>query len=208
MAEQGALKAVKFGPHSPDKAVSVSIRRHIGIGNILAIAAAAALLWMLPLAEAQTSPPGEYQVKAVYLYNFGKFVTWPAGAGSGNSFVICVLGHDPFGDSLDRTIAGDSINSQQLVAKRITTAREATGCRILFVSDSEAANLKQILIDVQKLPIVTVSDMPGFTAKGGMIQFVLKENRVRFEVNLGPAERAGLTFSSQLLKVAAEVRNP
>lgn len=158
-------------------------------------------------AAAQQPKPEEYQVKAVYLYNFGRFVEWPAAAaGSDNSFTICILGRDPFGAVLDTTLSGEAVGNLKLVAKRISSLREAVACRILFISSSEAARAREVLAHVEKLPVLTVSDMPGFTGNGGMIQFVLKENKVRFEVNLAAADKAGLSFSSQLLKVATDIR--
>ena len=156
--------------------------------------------------DAQRSKPEEYQVKAVYLFNFGRFIEWPESAAKDESFTICVLGLDPFGSALDATLAGEAIGSRKLVARRIMSTREVTNCRILFISSSEVSHIKEILSSLEKSNILTVSDMPGFTSNGGMIQFVLKENKVRFEVNLTAAEKAGLTFSSQLLKVATDVK--
>ena len=157
-------------------------------------------------AAAQGARPEEYQVKAVYLYNFGRFIDWPAAAAKDDSFAICVLGGDPFGAALDATVAGEKIGDRNLVARRIATAHDAPGCRILFVSSSEASHVKDILGSLNNSSILTVSDIPGFTGDGGMIEFVTRENKVRFEVNLTRADKAGLIFSSQLLKVAADVR--
>ena len=156
-------------------------------------------------ATAQQSKPEEYQVKAVYLYNFGRFIDWPAIANKDDSFTICVLGRDPFGAVLDATLAGETIGDKKLAARRLGSTLEASNCRILFISASEASRMKQILAAVEKSGVLTVSDLPDFTISGGMIQFVLRDNKVRFEVNLAAAERAGLTFSSQLLKVATDV---
>lgn len=158
--------------------------------------------------QAQQSKPTEYAVKAAYLYNFGKFVEWPAIATAANHdpFLICVLGKDPFGASLDATIAGEAINGERVLAKRISKPQEALNCRVLFISSSEEAQLKEILATLAKASVLTVSDMPQFARGGGMIQFVQEASRVRFEVNLTVAERAGLTLNSQLLKVAISVR--
>ncbi|MGC1685023.1 MAG: YfiR family protein [Candidatus Acidiferrales bacterium] len=148
-------------------------------------------------------------MKAVYLYNFGKFVDWPTAnptASKDDLFQICVLGRDPFGPYLDSILAGETIQNRKLAARRIANSREAANCRILFISNSEAPRIKVILNSVDKSGVLTVSDTPGFTADGGMIQFVLTENKVRFEVNLVAAERSGLTLSSQLLKVATQVK--
>lgn len=165
----------------------------------------AACFALVPCGDAQQSRPEEYQVKAVYLFNFGKFVEWPATAIKGDTFTICVLGEDPFGRALDATLAGEAIDNRKLVARRITSVRDATDCQILFVSASEAPRVADIVASLSKSGTLTVSDMPGFTSKGGMIQFVLTENKVRFDVNLTAAEKEGLTISSQLLKVAANV---
>jgi hypothetical protein len=164
--------------------------------------------WLSPVfrLNAQQSKPEEYQVKAVYLYNFGRFVEWPAMAVPNESFTICVLGQDPFGGALDATVAGEVIDKRKLVAKRIASIRDAVNCQILFISSSEEAHLKSILASLGTSEVLTVSDLPNFTISGGMIQFVLKDNKVRFEVNLSAAEKSGLTFSSQLLKVATDVR--
>ena len=150
--------------------------------------------------------PTEYQVKAAYLYNFGKFIRWPAAAGKNGSFAICVLGHDPFGPTLDATLAGETIDGRKVVAMRPARVQDAADCRILFISASENARLDDILAVLGKTGVLTVSDMPQFTQRGGMIQFVLEGDRVRFEVNLGAAQRASLSPSSELLKVATTVR--
>jgi hypothetical protein len=157
---------------------------------------------------AQQPKPTAYEVKAAYLYNFGKFVEWPAKVTAGNNepFMICVLGKDPFGASLDATIAGEAIDGRSVLAKRLSKPQEALNCRVLFISSSEDVQLKEILSTLEKASVLTVSDMSQFTRRGGMIQFVDDANRVRFEVNLTVAERAGLTLSSQLLKVAISAR--
>jgi hypothetical protein len=161
-----------------------------------------------PSASPQRSRPEEYQVKSVYLFNFGRFVQWPTASAKDDLFAICVLGRDPFGPVLDSVLAGETIDNRKLVAKRITNPHDVVGagCRILFISSSEANHLKDVLTSLGNSAILTVSDLPGFTTSGGMIQFVLQDNKVRFEVNLTAAEKAGLTLSSQLLKVATEIR--
>jgi hypothetical protein len=160
-----------------------------------------------PILYGQQSNPTEYEVKAAYLYNFGKFVEWPAKARTADdSFTICVLGQDPFGTTFDTTIAGENINGKKVVIKRVAKPQDALSCRILFISSSEESRLKEIVATLDKTSVLTVSDIPQFTRRGGMIQFVVEANKVRFEVNLAIAERAGLILSSQLLKVAISVR--
>ena len=155
----------------------------------------------------ETRKPTEYEVKAAYLYNFGKFIKWPPAAASVDpSFAICVFGPDPFGTSLDGLTAGESLDGKRLAVRRITSTDEAQKCRILFISRSEQGRASSILNAVKRLPILTVSDMPNFLENGGVISFVMQGDRVRFEVSLPAAERAGLSLSSELLKVAVSVK--
>jgi hypothetical protein len=162
----------------------------------------------LPGTQAQNAKPSEYDVKAAYLFNFSRFVEWPAEAAESTheSFAICVLGRDPFGAALNSTVARETVDGKNVVAKQILSPQDADHCRVLFISSSEDRRLKQILDALGKASILTVSDLPRFTERGGMVQFVLAENRVRFEVNSAITERAGLTLSSELLKVAVNVR--
>ena len=157
---------------------------------------------------AQQPRPLDYEVKATYLFNFGRFTTWPQAAApaESNLFSICVLGRDPFGPALDATLAGETIAGRRVVARRIARSADAAGCRILFVGDSEEGQLQATLDAVGGASILTVSDLPRFAARGGMIQFVSEGNRIRFEVNLTAAERSNLMLSSELLKVATAVR--
>jgi uncharacterized protein DUF4154 len=157
---------------------------------------------------AQQPKPSEYQVKAAYLYNFGRFVKWPAGiaAGKGDSFAVCVLGQDPFGATLDSTLAGEALDGKPVVIRRIAKPQDAADCRILFVSSTEEHHLKEILAAIDQAGVLTVSDIPGFSRRGGIIQFIAEGDRVRFEINLASAESARLVLSSELLKVAAAVR--
>jgi hypothetical protein len=162
----------------------------------------------IPVLQAQQPKVSEYQVKATYLYNFGRFVHWPpnATATKGDSFSVCVLGQDPFGPTLDSTLAGETLDGKPLAVKRISTPRDAGECRILFVSSTEEHHLKEILAATDQAGVLTVSDIPGFSRRGGMIQFVMEGDRVRFEINLTTAESAKLVLSSELLKVATAVR--
>ncbi len=173
----------------------------------LAMVAALALFVTTGL-FAQQPKPNEYQVKATYLYNFGRFVKWPEAvpAGKGDSFSVCVLGQDPFGSILDSTLAGEALDGKPVVLRRLSKPQDAGECRILFISSTEEKHLKEILTALDENGVLTVSDMPGFARRGGMIQFVLEGDRVRFEINLASAESARLVLSSELLKVAASVK--
>lgn len=158
--------------------------------------------------NAQQPKANEFQVKAAYLYNFGRFVEWPQEnvPGKSQSFEICVLGADPFGPTLDSTLASATIDGKSVAAKRISKPQDVDSCRILFISSSEEGHLKEVLTVLDKASVLTVSDIPRFSQRGGMIGFILDGNRVRFEVNLASAQSARLTLSSELLKVATNVR--
>ncbi len=156
---------------------------------------------------AQSSRPTEYEVKAAYLANFGRFVEWPAAREPApESFNVCVLGDDPFGELLDAAVKGEVIGGVPMAAKRLSSPQEATECRILFLPASQSGQLAGILSTLRTSPVLTVSDMPGFARRGGMIQFITEGGRIRFIINLAPAKRAGLTLSSQLLKLSARGR--
>ena len=179
--------------------------------SLRSLCALSCLLTALIASQAADAPPLEYQVKAAYLYNFGKFVAWPPNiaADKDDSFAICVMGQDPFGPALEATVVNHTIDGKGVVAKRVANSQDAVNCRILFISSSENEQLKEILSTVEKAGVLTVSDAPEFSKRGGMIEFVLEGNKVRFEVNVTNAEKAGLTLSSDLLKVAVAVRrNP
>ena len=171
---------------------------------------ALALMWALLAAQglwAQSPKPTDYDVKAVYLYNFGRFVDWPASViAKSDSFNVCVLGQDPFGPALDATLAGETIGGKSVAAKRISNPPEAVRCQIVFISSVEDSRFNKIIEALDREAVLTVSDMPQFSQRGGMIQFVLEGKKVRFEVNLTAVHHAGLTLSSELLKVATTVR--
>ena len=174
---------------------------------LTAVAAAWAFL-AIPALHAQNPRPTDYEVKATYLYNFGRFVEWPGkvAAAQGSFFTVCVLGQDPFGPSLDTTLAGETIGGKTIIAKRISSVEESGNCQILFLSLTDDSRLNKIIADLDKKAVLTVSDMPQFVKRGGMIQFVLEGKRVRFEVNLTATQHAGLALSSELLKVATAVK--
>ena len=160
-------------------------------------------------AVAQQGRPNEYQVQAAYLYNFGKFVKWPnlAPANQSGAFTICVLGQDPFGSVLESTLAGQKVNGKPVVVKRLARTQDAAACHILSLS-AALRDLKGTLAAIDNSSVLTVSDMQDFSKRGGMIQFILDGDRVRFEINLESAEKSHLVVPSELLKVAAAVKRP
>jgi hypothetical protein len=147
-----------------------------------------------------------YDVEAAYLYNFGKFVRWPADpAAAPTPFTICILGDDPFGEKLNLLIANESIQGRPIAAKHLASTAGADSCQIVFLGQSEQARLAKDISELSKKPVLTVSNLPGFLEHGGMIQFLQQNNKVRFSVNLTSAQQPGLVLSSELLKVAVHV---
>jgi hypothetical protein len=188
------------------------------VGSRLALTRriAGALLAVLVLVVPGAAQPGrtsdgasEYDVKAAYLYNFARFVEWPDPAPhrpSDGTVDICVLGHDPFGGRLDAMMADAVVRGRKVATRRLASASAAAGCHVLFVGVSDEREVSRVLMSLARADVLTVSDMPEFVRLGGMLQFVVQGNRVRFHVNLAACEAAGLRVSSDLLRVASTVR--
>jgi len=162
-----------------------------------------------PDLAAQAARPSEYQVKAVFLFNFAQFVDWPpeAVADSQAPLTIGVLGENPFGDVLDATVRGERRGARSFVVRRYQRVEDIKICDILFISRPEGDRPEGVLADLKRRPILTVSDADGFAEHGGMIGFVTDRNRIRLKINLGVVQAAHLTISSKLLRVA-EIINP
>ena len=159
-------------------------------------------LCIVSIAQTTYAEPREYEVKAAFLYNFGKFVEWPEDSfGDAKSpFIICALGEYPRSGALD-TIDGKNINGRKVLIKRIESIEDGEKCHILFVSASEKQNLSQIFRTVKHWSVLTVGDIKGFAGAGGMINFISTDNRIGFEINVSATEKANLKISSKLLKL-------
>jgi hypothetical protein len=147
----------------------------------------------------------EYDVKAVFLLNFTKFIEWPAAAfeAPDSPITICILGEDPFGSMLNQVVEGEVVNRRKVAVQRIKHAPAQKSCQILFWSKSEGSAAKA-------LPglgpgVLTVGEGENFVREGGMISFIIDNRRVRFDVHQTVAESAGLKLSSKLLSVARSV---
>jgi hypothetical protein len=156
------------------------------------------------------SKPSEYSVKAAYLLNFGKFMRVSPGAGTKpNDFNICIVGDDPFGRSLDNITSGEKIDGRPVRVIRLDKPDpdkpDSRNCAIAYLSISEEKRIEQDLAAFRDSDTLTVSDAPDFLKRGGMVQFLLISNHVRFSVDLDPIRRTHLTLSSELLRVAASV---
>ncbi len=163
-----------------------------------------AMLLALSSSRAQTSPPSEYQLKAAFLFNFAKFVEWPAEAfAEANSpFIIGILGDSPFGNELAQTVGGKKINEHPITLQTFRVAAEATNCHLLFISTSEQKRLPEIFPRIRGIPILTVGETERFIEAGGLINFVSENNKIRFQINDDAAKVARLKISSKLLSLA------
>ena len=179
------------------------LRLLLPIGLVVATAA-------MPAGRASAQGTPEYQVKAAYLYGFGRFVEWPATApaAAGDTFVVCVLGDDPFEHWLDNVAAGAVMKLKPVAIRRIARPEESASCHTLFISASEDVRMGRIIEALEHRPVLTVSDAPGFAQRGGMIGFSSDGKRIRFTVNLTAAEDVGLMLNSELLRVAVTILRP
>lgn len=159
-------------------------------------------------ARAQQAP-NEYQLKAAFLFNFAKFIDWPAASFEGpkSPFTICILGKDPFGRVLDDLLPGKLIGQHPVMIVRMRDAATARHCQIVFVGNDESQKLASILDGLRGTNALIVGESEGFATAGGAIQFTVEENHVRFLINPDAGERAGLKFSSKLLALAKIVRD-
>jgi hypothetical protein len=164
----------------------------------------AAMVLLAPAALNAAAPAQEYEIKAVFLYNFAQFVQWPPEAFADKSapLVIGILGSDPFGSYMDEAVRGETVDGRPFVVRRFDRAEDATACHILFISRSESGRIDQILGSLKGKSILTVGDMDEFSRNGGMIRFVTENNKVRLRINVEAARSAGLKISSKLLRPA------
>lgn len=161
------------------------------------LVAAVALLALMPAAHAQRSEL-EYQVKASYLYNFVRFITWPAGVIEGGKFNLCVVGAERFGNSLN-ALAGERVEGHEIIIRRLEPGAQARAlrCHALFL----AAGTDTADFGIER-GMLTIGETPGFLERGGMINLIEVKGRIRFEINQPAAQRAGLMVSSRLLSLS------
>ncbi len=171
------------------------------------LATTISLLLLAVRGAAAQAPRSEYEVKAAYLLNFARYAEWPAAgpADSAADLVICVLGHDPFGAVLDRTVAGRRVLGHPVRVLRPGSRAEALLCRLAFISGDPHAEIDPWLAELRGRPVLTVGDGPDFTEAGGTIAFVPVEETIRFEVNRAALERSGVRLSSRVLALATRV---
>jgi hypothetical protein len=190
------------------RALSIGSPRHLrGLRHApaLGVPILVAVLLFVPTATRLFAQAArEADVEAAYLFNFGKFMR-VASHESSPEFRIGILGDNPFGGTLEQLTAHEVLDGRPMRVVPVTTAEEARSCDILFLGDGETSRLEHDLAMLNGSPVLTVSRIRGFADRGGMIQFVLEQDRVRFAVNLEAADHAHIQLSSELLKLAVQV---
>jgi hypothetical protein len=172
--------------------------RRVLIGVLLSIA---------PLADAAgqpRQPPTEQEVKAVFLFHFTRFVTWPPNvlADRERPFAICIFGDDPFAETLEAVVAGERVEGKPIRIVRSVSASQAPSCQLLYVTESREGPVRSLLDRLAAAPVLTVGESEQFLDHGGMVRFVTRRNRVQLEIDPDTTARAGLKVSSRLLSLA------
>ena len=146
----------------------------------------------------------EYQVKAAFLLNFAKFIEWPPDAlpDIASPITFCVFRHDPFGSDLENAVRGKTINSRELLTRRVKALPDLKACLLVFVSSQENKSLQEILNNLKGSGVLVVGESEEFAERGGGFEFYMEDNKVRFSANLDALQRARLTVSSKLLALA------
>lgn len=153
---------------------------------------------------ADSADSSEYLIKAGFIYNFANLMQWPANTFSNpdSPIVVGILGADTSGGILDEVLAGKKVNGRSFSVKHLKRGMDLKGCNIVFVSASESAHLDEIFRLLKNLPILTIGETPSFAERGGIINFILINDKVRFEVNVEAAKQADISISSRLLALA------
>jgi hypothetical protein len=157
----------------------------------------------LPGLAAGKSANVELHVKAAYLFNFGRYIEWPQQT---NDVIIGVIGRDPIVEVLEKTIAGKTIKGRPYRVKVFGPTDPVEHCEILFLPRSEGRYAASLVAALAGRAILTVSDVESFSKEGGMVEFLLLDDTLKFDINVAAAEKAGLKISSELLRVAHEIR--
>lgn len=150
----------------------------------------------------------EYRVKAAVVYNLAKFVEWPAQTFKADKdpIRICVLGQNPFGASLEQSVAGKFISGRPLAVEYVPGEKQTSNCQILFVSSSERRRLRAILAETRATSVLTVGEIEGFAEQGGIVNLKLVDNHVQMEINLEASGHVHLRIHSQVLNLAEIVK--
>ncbi len=159
------------------------------------------------MGQAKDGPP-DYAVKATFLYKFEPYVTWPAPASppAAGAFNICVVGDDPFGRLLDQAVSGERVSGRPILVRRMGVVDRGQGCQIVYLTGSRTQSVADALRSVRGSPVLTVTDADSSSNAKGIIHFVVRDSRVRFEIDDQTAAQNGLVISSKLLGLALSTR--
>ena len=150
--------------------------------------------------------PQEFKVKASYLLNLPMFADWPASTSGYQSFRVCIIGDTPLHDVLE-TMKGRKIKNRPVAIVPIHEIAQSDGCQVLFIAVTERYRLQRLLPEAHRLGIMTISDIRDFTKHGGMVSLLSINNKITYDLNLVSARSAGISLSSQILKLANDVIN-
>src|SRR5512133_180711 len=154
----------------------------------------------------ETGQLNEHEVKTAYLYNFAKYVEWPQTAlpRENTALTMCIAGKGPLNEVIE-TLAGKTVRNRKLVIRQLSKSEDLNECQILFINTVMKPSLTHLLTASAPRSILTISDIKGFAAAGGMIELVPVRDKIRFEINNRAAQNSGLRISSHLLRLATTV---
>lgn len=150
----------------------------------------------------------ETTIKATYLYKFEGYVDWPKGtfASPESPVTLCIVGSDPFGEVLDQALSKQIAGGRLVTARRLASVSGNTGCNVMYIAGSDTQSVEQALGVVRGTPVLTITDSASGSSETGVINFVVEDNRVRFQIDPAAASQNGLTISSDLLKLAVSAK--
>lgn len=153
---------------------------------------------------AQQEREAEYKVKLAFLYHFAQFIEWPSSSfhDAQSPLVICIAGHDPFKGGIEQALHGRTAGGHPVTLKVLSAGEDSRTCQMMFVPAAASRELPRVLAPLKGSSVLTVGEAKGFVSHGGMINLVVEDNKVRFEVNLEAAQRSGLRISSKVLALA------
>lgn len=162
------------------------------------------LLLVITTLHGKAEVASPYQLKAAFIYNFLKFIDWPADSlpQENGPFVVGILGRDPFGSTIDNALKGRSVKGRVIEVRRLEDVDSPVQCQVLFVSSSERRRFKQIFRQTSGKPVLTIGESEEFAVTGGIINFVTEENRIRFQINVDAIKQSKLKADAQLLNLA------
>ena len=168
------------------------------------VAAVLCILGLPLTAMAGDGPVSEYEVRATFIYNFTKFTDWPADAFESPKapIVIGIVGEDLFGTTVDDLVRGELVHNRPLIVKRLHPEDDLRSCHLLYISFSEKSRIPALLAELTGSPVLTISEIEGFAAQGGMVNLLVINKNLKIEINQEAVEQARLQISAKLLKLA------